>query len=72
MAEEFLSEKNRAEDILLGSLGYGEDARILSIERTADGFRGLGRYSDGEEFSFKSDYDLDDLDKWALSVLVVK
>ena len=69
MADDFLSEKNRAEDILLGSLGFGEDARILVIEKTADGFAGKGRYSDGEEFSFRSDYELDDLDRWALGVL---
>lgn len=72
MREDFLNEEQRAEDILLGALGYGEDAHIVSVERTADGFRGDGRYGDGEAFSFSSDFELDDLDRWALDILTGK
>jgi hypothetical protein len=64
-----LSPRVRAEDILLGSLGFGEDARIVSVERTAAGYRGVGVWSDGEEFAFTWDEDLDDLQEWALGVL---
>ncbi len=64
-----LSPRVRAEDILLGSLGYGEDARILSVERTSTGYHGVGVWSDGEEFSFECDEELDDLQEWALSIL---
>lgn len=69
MTEDCLDEKTRAEDILLGSLGFGEDARILSLERTSDGYKGQGRYGDGEVFDFESDDDLDDLQLWALKLL---
>ena len=75
--DDFLSEKNRAEDILLGALGYGEGAHIISIERVAPdnltstcSFKGKGRYDDGEEFDFESDFDLSELDVWALGVLL--
>jgi hypothetical protein len=64
-----LSPRVRAEDILLGSLGFGEDARIVSVERTASGYRGVGAWSDGEEFPFECDEELDDLQEWALGVL---
>jgi hypothetical protein len=60
----------RAEDILLGSLGFGEDARVVSIERTSDGYQGVGKWADGEEFTFESDDELDELQQWALTVLV--
>ncbi len=70
MADDCLDERTRAEDILLGSLGYGEDAKIISIEKTPDGFKGLARYSDGEECTFKSEFELDELDSWALQVLL--
>jgi hypothetical protein len=65
-----LSPKVRAEDIILGSLGFGEDARVLSIERTSEGYKGIGRWADGEEFPFESDCELDDLEKWALQILL--
>lgn len=65
-----LSPQVRAEDILLGSLGFGEDARILSIERTSEGYKGIGVWSDGSEFSFESDEELDDLQTWALGFLL--
>ena len=70
MVEDCLDERTRAEDILLGALGYDGSAHIVSIEKTKDGFRGKGTFSDGEEFSFKSDYDLDELDCWALDTIL--
>lgn len=70
MAESFLNEVNRAEDILLGALGFGEDASIVSVELTDNGFyRGQGRYKDGETFDFVSDLEADDLERWAIGVL---
>lgn len=65
-----LSPRVRAEDILLGSLGYGEDARVISIERTDSGYRGVGEWLDGERFEFQNEDELEDLDRWALSVLL--
>lgn len=65
-----LSPQVRAEDILLGSLGYGEDARIVSVERIPAGYRGIGAWADGEQFSFESEDEPDELTEWALSVLL--
>lgn len=62
--------KIRAEDILLGALGFGEDARIATIERTEKGFVGTGVFSDGEIFEFESEDTLDELEEWALGVLI--
>lgn len=69
MAEEVISEKQRAEDILLGSLGFGEDARIVSIEVNLGGYKGIGAWADGEKFEFKCDEELDELQRWALGIL---
>lgn len=65
-----LSPETRAEDILLGSLGYGEEARVVSIERTATGYRGVGTWPDGERFTFENDDELGALEIWALQLLV--
>ncbi len=65
-----LSPNVRAEDIILGSLGFGEEARVLSIERTPEGYKGIGRWTDGEEFPFESDDELDELQEWALAFLL--
>jgi len=59
----------RAEDIILGSLGFGEEARIISIERTEIGFAGRGTFDDGEEFDFESEDQLGTLELWALGIL---
>ncbi len=72
MADDFLEEKIRAEDILLGSIGFGEEARITFLERTDAGYRGRGKFADGEEFEFESDEELDALEVWALGVLLKK
>jgi hypothetical protein len=68
--EDDLSPRARAEDILLGSLGFGEDAKLVKVERTAQGYRGEGVWPDGEKFKFENDDPLDDLQVWALAVLV--
>jgi hypothetical protein len=60
----------RAEDIILGSLGFGEEARVVSIERTSDGYKGIGRWADGEEFPFESEDEMDELTEWALQILL--
>ena len=65
-----LSPQVRAEDIILGSLGFGEEARVVSIERTSDGYKGIGRWADGEEFPFESDDEMDELTEWALGLLL--
>lgn len=64
-----LTEHLRAEDILLGSLGYGEEARLITIERSSSGYRGLGRFSDGEEFEFEWSDGVDQLQEWALGIV---
>jgi hypothetical protein len=64
-----LSPQARAEDILLGSLGFGEEAKIVTVEKTEQGYRGVGVWPDGEEFQFENDDELDDLQVWALRVL---
>jgi hypothetical protein len=69
LVEEFLKQENRAQDILLGSLGIGEDAVIVSLELTRDGYRGVAKWPDGETFSFESEDPLDELQSWALEVL---
>lgn len=69
MKEDFLTEKSRAEDILLGSLGFGEEANIVSIEITTSGYKGVARWKDGEEFPFESNEEMDELQRWALDIL---
>jgi len=70
MKDDFLEARNRAEDILLGGLGFGEDASIIQIERSENGFKGSGKWSDGEEFAFESEDELEELELWALNILL--
>lgn len=70
VVDSFLDEKTRAEDIILGSLGFGEEAKIITIKRTADGFTGTGLWADGDSFTFENDDDLDELQEWALTILI--
>jgi len=72
MPEDCLDERTRAEDILLGSLGFGEEAKLLSVEKTACGYRGKARFSDGEVFDFESEEEPGNLENWALDVLCAK
>lgn len=64
-----LDKITRAEDILLGSLGFGPEAKIVTVEKVFDGYSGVGIWPDGEEFQFSSEEDLDQLQCWALDVL---
>jgi len=68
--EDFLNEISRAEDIILGSLGFAEEASIVSVEITAEGYKGSGKWKDGEVFDFESEDELDELEHWALSILI--
>jgi hypothetical protein len=63
-----LDELTRAEDILLGSLGYGEGAQIKSLTSTEAGYSGTGVFPDGEKFEFSCEEELDDLQRWAISI----
>ena len=67
--ENFLEEHIRAEDILLGGLGFGEEASILEVHMKGEFFAGTGQWDDGEEFTFESDDEATDLEKWAVEVL---
>ncbi|WKZ56163.1 MAG: hypothetical protein QY326_05335 [Bdellovibrionota bacterium] len=66
------SVEERAEDILLGGLGFGEEAKILRVERTASGFKGVGCFADAEEFEFESEDPLSVLEDWALTILAAR
>ena len=68
--EDFLDERIRAEDILLGALGFDTDAKIKTVEVTAAGYKGRGTWSDGEDFDFASEDEVSDLERWALEVLL--
>ena len=67
--EDWLEEKIRAEDIILGSLGLGDDANLKWVKKTRDGFRGEAQWSDGEIFTFESDDEPTELEQWALELL---
>ncbi len=71
MNEDFLSDqKLRAEDILLGSLGFGEEAKLLEIRIENNRYFGKGAFPDGENFDFESEGGLSAAEIWALRVLV--
>ena len=67
--DDFLHERVRAEDILLGALGYGEEARIVSIIPSKNGYSGTGCWPDGERFEFSCEGELSELESWALTLL---
>lgn len=69
MADSFLNEVTRAEDILLGALGFDGDAAIIALSITEDGYHGEGQWPDGDTFTFESEWEPDDLEKWALSII---
>lgn len=69
MKKDCLEERIRAEDILLGSLGFGAEAKIVSVKSSEDGYQGVACWPDGEQFQFASDGELDKLQRWALEVL---
>lgn len=68
--EDFLAERQRAEDILLGALGFAEEAHIISVSRAAVGYRGVGQYTGGERFEFQSEEELSEVEEWALGVFL--
>ena len=69
--DEKVDELGRAEDIVLGSLGYGEDAKILSFSVDSDSYRGEAQWSDGEKFDFNSPIEeMNELEKWAVKILI--
>lgn len=59
----------RAEDILLGGLGFGSEAKIIEVRLKADHFSGTGCWQDGEEFTFESEEKATDLELWAIETL---
>ena len=71
MSEDFLDERVRAEDIILGSCGFGEDAELLTLEVSTSSLVIHGRWrDDGDEFEHVEELDeLDDLQRWAVGVL---
>jgi hypothetical protein len=69
MSDEKFTVRERAEDILLGSLGFGESAVIVEVRRTPQGYKGTGSFKDGETFTFESDEAPDELQLWALEIL---
>lgn len=70
MTDDCLDKRTRAEDILLGSIGLDEDAHIVSVSRTADGYQGIAVWSDGEKFNFESNGGLTPLEEWALNIFL--
>lgn len=68
-SDDFLDERTRAQDILLGALGFGEEAKILSVLKTECGYAGKGIWPDGEEFDFESTDEPTELELWALDIL---
>jgi len=69
MKESWLNEQERAQDIILGSLGFGEDVKLLSFEETSEGFKGIAIFPDGIEIAIENDGELTHLERWALGVL---
>lgn len=69
MAEDCLNERTRAEDVLLGSLGFDSDARIVEVRIEGSQFVGIAEWSDGDRFSFESEDELTELEIWAVGVL---
>lgn len=62
----------RAEDIILGALGFGEAASLVSIFQNNDGYTGIARFDDGEEVEFQSDGEVSDVERWAIEVILKK
>ena len=67
--ENCLDQKIRAEDILLGNLGFDTDAKIIEVRLAGPGYAGRAKFSDGEVIDFESTEELSDLERWALEIL---
>jgi len=72
MADDCLDELIRAEDIILGALGFDAGASLVKINQTSAGFAGIAKWPDGEEFAFESEDPLSELEQWALKILMGK
>lgn len=68
--KELENQSLRAEDILLGALGFGDTAKITFIHRTSHGYAGAGKWDDGERFTFESDTPPTEIENWALDILI--
>ena len=65
-----LSEISRAEDILLGALGFSDDAKLNKVSLTGDEITLHGIFhSDGEAFRVNYDCERGHLEDWAIAVL---
>ena len=69
MSADKLDPLTRAEDILLGALGYDVSASIIEVHPTENGYAGSGKYVDGEVFEFESGAGLAELESWAIKVI---
>jgi len=67
--ETFLSPEIRAEDIILGAAGIGEEGKLLTLEEGEKGYTGEVQFHDGEILRFVSEDELSDLEIWAISIL---
>jgi hypothetical protein len=68
--EDWEDELVRAQDILLGTHGFGEEARLLELKVSDRGYSGRGMFQNGDHFEFSSDEELDELECWAVEILV--
>ena len=65
-----LSELSRAEDILLGALGYSDDAKLEEVHLTEHEITLHGIFlSDGEKFVVNYDCECGALEEWAIEIL---
>ena len=71
-ADDFLNELTRAQDILLGALGIDGDTEILALEICDEGYAGTARWPDGETCSFEADWEPDELERWALDIVLAQ
>jgi hypothetical protein len=69
--DEGLDEVSRAEDVILGSLGFGEDAKIIEFRRDGEVYRGIASWSDGEQFEFETAVtEMSELELWAVDTFM--
>jgi len=69
-SSEELSEISRSEDILLGAMGFSEDARLKRVVVKREEVFLEGSFtSDGETFVSKFDGEFGPLESWALEIL---
>ena len=65
-----LSDLCRAEDILLGALGYSDDAQLEKVLIAGSEINLHGKFlSDGEKFEAIYDCEIGPLENWAIDIL---